>query len=76
MSNEHFLWKTKDLQPLRAIGVPTWCIQQNISGQAFYNAFDYYGDVSGRRQKQIDTRISLKSKIHLWSPYCKFQEQI
>lgn len=59
-----FLWKTKDLQSLQAIGVPSWYIQQNISGQVFYNVFDYYNDVSGRRQKQIDKCISLESKIH------------
>lgn len=73
MSNEHFLEKTKDLPSLQAIGVPSWCIQQNISGQMCHNAFDYYDNVSGWRQKQIDKCIRFKSKIH---PVCKSQEQI
>lgn len=72
-SNELFLEKTKDLPSLQALGVPSWCIQQNISGQMCHNAFDYCDNVSGWGQKQIDKCIRLKNKIH---PFGKSQEQI
>lgn len=71
--NEHFLEKTKDLPSLQVIGVPSWCVQQNTSGQMCHNSFDYYDNLSGWRQKQIDKCVRFKSKIH---PVCKSQEQI
>lgn len=73
MRNEHFLEKTKDLPSLQVIGVPSWCVQQNTSGQMCHNSFDYYDNLSGWRQKQIDKCVRFKSKIH---PVCKSQEQI